>query len=42
MNQALLAVMFEGASLVSQAPELAILGGGLIGFAGALKLFRWS
>ena len=43
LNDALRAVMLEGATLASQAPELAILlGWGLIGFAGALKLFRWS
>jgi ABC-type multidrug transport system permease subunit len=43
LNDALRAVMLEGASLVSQAPELAILAGwGVIGFASALKLFRWS
>ncbi len=43
LNDALRAVMLEGATLTSQVPELAILlGWGLIGFAGALKLFRWS
>ena len=43
LNDALRAVLLEGASLLSQAPELAILAGwGLIGFLGALKLFRWS
>jgi ABC-2 type transport system permease protein len=43
LNDALRAVMLEGAALASQIPELAILAGwGLIGFAGALKLFRWS
>jgi ABC-type multidrug transport system permease subunit len=43
LNDALRAVMLEGATLASQMPELAILAGwGLIGFAGALKLFRWS
>ena len=43
LNDALRAVMLEGATLASQIPELAILlGWGLIGFAGALKLFRWS
>ena len=43
LNDALRAVMLEGATLASQVPELAILlGWGLIGFAGALKLFRWS
>jgi ABC-type multidrug transport system permease subunit len=43
LNDSLRAVMLEGASLVSQVPELAILAGwGLIGFAGALKIFRWS
>jgi ABC-2 type transport system permease protein len=43
LNDALRAVMLEGAALASQIPELAILTGwGLIGFAGALKLFRWS
>lgn len=43
LNDALRAVMLEGATLLSQAPELAILAGwGVIGFAGALKLFRWS
>lgn len=43
LNDSLRAVMLEGATLLSQAPELAILAGwALIGFAGALKLFRWS
>jgi ABC-type multidrug transport system permease subunit len=43
LNDALRAVMLEGAGLVSQASELGILAGwGLVGFAGALKLFRWS
>ena len=43
LNDALRAVMLEGAALASQIPELAILAGwGVIGFAGALKLFRWS
>lgn len=43
LNDALRAVMLEGAALGSQIPELAILAGwGVIGFAGALKLFRWS
>jgi ABC-2 type transport system permease protein len=43
LNDSLRAVMLEGAALASQLPELAILAGwGLIGFAGALKLFRWT
>ncbi|MGE0640736.1 MAG: ABC transporter permease [Thermoanaerobaculia bacterium] len=43
LNDAMRAVMLEGASLVSQSAELAILAGwGIVGFAGALKLFRWS
>ena len=43
LNDALRAVMLEGASLAAQAPELGILAGwGIVGFAGALKLFRWS
>ena len=43
LNDALRAVMLEGASLAAQAPELGILAGwGIFGFAGALKLFRWS
>jgi ABC-type multidrug transport system permease subunit len=43
LNDALRAVMLEGASLAAQAPELGILAGwGIVGFAGALQLFRWS
>ena len=43
LNDALRAVMLEGAPLASQVPKLAILAGwGIVGFAGALKLFRWS
>lgn len=43
LNDALRAVMLEGAPLGSQVAELAILAGwGIVGFAGALKLFRWS
>jgi len=43
LNNALRAVMLEGASLVSQWAEVALLAGwGLVTFVLALKWFRWS
>ena len=43
LNDALRAVMLEGASLASQAGELAILvGWGAVCFLVALKIFRWN
>jgi ABC-type multidrug transport system permease subunit len=43
LNDALRAVMLDGAGLVGTASELAILAGwGVLTFAAALKLFRWS
>lgn len=42
LNDSLRAVMQEGASLASQAPQMALLGlGGAACFALALKIFRW-
>lgn len=42
LNDALRAVMLDGASLLSTWPQLAILGGwGALGLGLALKIFRW-
>ena len=43
LNDALRAVMLDGAGFVALAPELAILAAwGVAGFAVALKIFRWQ
>ena len=43
LNNALRAVMIEGAALVELSGELLVVGGwGLIGFVLAIKLFRWQ
>jgi ABC-type multidrug transport system permease subunit len=43
LNNALRAVMLEGASLTSQWAEMALLAGwGLVSFVLALKWFRWN
>jgi ABC transporter DrrB family efflux protein len=43
LNDALRAVMIDGASLASQARALAVLAAwGLVSFAAALRFFRWS
>ena len=42
LNDALRAVMLEGATLSEVAPELALLvGWGLVSFGIALRIFRW-
>ncbi len=42
LNEALRAVMIDGSSLLTLGPQLGILGSwGMIGFAIALKIFRW-
>jgi ABC-2 type transport system permease protein len=42
LNDALRAIVLDGATLASTWPQLAILGGwGAVGFALALKVFRW-
>jgi ABC-type multidrug transport system permease subunit len=43
LNDALRAVMLEGAGLAALAPEIALLAGwGVVSFAIALKIFRWQ
>jgi ABC-type multidrug transport system permease subunit len=43
LNDALRAVMLDGASIVAVAPQLAVVAGwGLVALAGALWLFRWK
>jgi ABC-type multidrug transport system permease subunit len=43
MNDALRAVMLDGASFISVLPDLAIvLAWGVFGFAAAIRLFRWE
>ena len=43
LNDALRAIVLDGASLASTWPQLSILGGwGALGFALALKIFRWT
>jgi ABC-type multidrug transport system permease subunit len=43
LNDALRAVMLEGAGLVSLAPDLGLLAlWGTVSFAIALKIFRWQ
>lgn len=43
LNDALRAVILDGATLAATAPQLAVLGAwGAVGFAVALKIFRWT
>ena len=43
LNDALRAVMLEGASLVTVGPELALLAlWGVVSFAIAVRIFRWQ
>jgi ABC-type polysaccharide/polyol phosphate export permease len=43
LNDALRAIMLDGASLAAVLPDVAIvLGWGVISFAAALRLFRWE
>jgi len=43
LNDALRAVILEGADVVSQLPRIAILAAwGVVSFVVALKLFRWT